>query len=221
MTEPTVPYEPGPDPADRGPAESVSGIVLAGGRSSRFGADKLAARYGDSTLLERAVAAVGAVASEVIVVLALGDERQLPAASVPVRRAVDPETFGGPLVGLLAGLEAAREPVAIVAGGDMPTLAPDVLRLLIRRLIASEGSRDAAVLVQRGEMRPLPCAIRNGTATQAARRLLGEGERSLLALIRSISALSVPEGDWRPLDPTAATLLDVDVPGDLPETPRT
>ena len=195
---------------------AASGIVLAGGRSSRFGGDKLAARIGDSTLLELAVSAVAAVSTEVIVVLAAADERELPATSVPVRRAVDPEAFGGPLVGLLAGLEAAREPIAIVVGGDMPTLAPEVLRMLIGLLMASEGTRDAAVLVQRGEMRPLPCAVRNGAATQAARHLLGEGERSLLALIRSLPALLVAEGDWRPLDPMAATLLDVDVPGDLP-----
>jgi molybdenum cofactor guanylyltransferase len=203
-----------------GAPAAASGIVLAGGRSSRFGGDKLAARIGDSTLLELAVAAVAAVSTEVIVVLAAGDERELPVTTVPVRRAVDPEPFGGPLVGLLAGLEAAREPVAVVVGGDMPTLAPDVLRLLIRALIAREGSRDAAVLVQRGDARPLPCAVRNGTATLAARRLLGDGERSLRALIRSINALSVAEADWRPLDPTAATLLDIDVPGDLPVDPQ-
>ena len=195
---------------------AASGIVLAGGRSSRFGGDKLAARIGDLTLLERAVAPVALVSTEVIIVLAAGDERELPATSVPVRRAVDPEAFGGPLVGLLAGLEAAREPIAIVVGGDMPTLAPEVLRMLIGLLLASEGTRDAAVLVQRGEMRPLPCAVRNGAATQAAPHLLGEGERSLLALIRSLPALLVAEGEWRPLDPMAATLLDVDVPGDLP-----
>jgi molybdenum cofactor guanylyltransferase len=198
---------------------AASGIVLAGGRSSRFGGDKLAARIGDSTLLERAVAAVAAVSTEVIVVLAAGDERELPAASVPVRRAVDPEPFGGPLVGLLAGLEAAREPIAIVAGGDMPTLSPDVLRKLLSVLLASDGSYDGAVLVRRGETWPLPCAVRNGAATLNARRLLGDGERSLRAFIRSLSAVSIAEGDWRPLDPTAATLYDVDLPGDLPSDP--
>lgn len=216
MNDPSETGRPGPKPTKPAPAGSVSGIVLAGGRSSRFGADKLAARYGDSTLLERAVAAVGSVSTEVVVVVAPGDDRQLPPAGVPVRRALDPEPFGGPLVGLLAGLEVAREPIALVVGGDMPTLAPDVLRMMIGAIVASEGARDAAVLVQRGEMRPLPCAVRNGAATQTARHLLGEGERSLLALIRSLSTLSVAEGEWRPLDPTAATLLDVDVPDDLP-----
>jgi molybdenum cofactor guanylyltransferase len=221
MTGSTGTSEPAPNPIEGERGGPVSGIVLAGGRSSRFGSDKLAARYGDSTLLARAVSGVAAVSTEVIVVVAPGDDRQLPAAGVPVHRAIDPEPFGGPLVGLLAGLEVAREPIALVVGGDMPTLAPGVLRMMIGGLDASEGARDAVVLVQRGEMRPLPCVLRNGAATQSARHLLGEGERSLLALIRTLSLLSVAEGDWRPLDPTAATLLDVDVPGDLPGTPRT
>ncbi len=167
------------------------------------------------------MAAVAAVSSEVIVVLAPGDSRPLPDVGVPVVRAVDPEEFGGPLVGLLAGLELAREPIAVVAGGDMPTLWPDVLRLLIGLLVAVEGSHDAAALVQRGEVRPLPAALRNGAATPAARHLIGAGERSLVALMRDLNTLAVKETEWRPLDPTGATLLDVDRPGDLPTTRKT
>jgi molybdopterin-guanine dinucleotide biosynthesis protein A len=203
------------------PVPGVSAIVLAGGRSSRFGGDKLAARYGDVTLLERAVAALVRVSAEVIVVLAPGDARELPVATVPVVRAVDPEPFGGPLVGLLAGLEAAREPIAVVAGGDMPTLSPEVLVLLTRSLLAAEGSHDAAVLVQRGAVRPLPVALRNGAATLAARRLIGDGERRLASILGELRTLTVSEEEWRPLDPTAATLRDVDLPGDLRSEPPT
>ena len=145
---------------------AISGIVLAGGGSSRFGSDKLAAAFDDVPLLDRAVAAVAAGCSEVIVVLAPDDDRELPVAAVPVRRAVDPAPHGGPLVGLLAGLEAAREPVVIVAGGDMPTLSPDVLAALVRALTAAEAWADAAVLVQRGVARPLPAVVRNGAATR-------------------------------------------------------
>ncbi len=162
----------------------VSGIVLAGGASKRFGSDKLEATLEGRTLLGRAIDAVAAVSTEVIVVVAPGDDRLLPdAGSVPVRRAEDPETHGGPLVGLLAGLERAREPLAIVAGGDMPTMSVDVLSALVRALAATEGASDAAVLVRQGMERPLPAVLRNGAATQAARRLLAEDERSLRALL--------------------------------------
>jgi molybdenum cofactor guanylyltransferase len=201
------------------PPEGVSGIVLAGGASSRFGSDKLNATLDGQTLLVRAVAAVAAVSSEVVVVVAPGDDRPLPGADlvpVPVRRAQDPETHGGPLVGLLAGLEAAREPIAVVVGGDMPALSVDVLRTLSTALGLADRGHEAAVLVRSGVFRPLPAAVRNGAATQAARRILGDGERSLVALMRELRTRHLPEAAWRGLDPAGATLLDVDTPEDLP-----
>jgi molybdopterin-guanine dinucleotide biosynthesis protein A len=196
----------------------VSGIVLAGGAARRFGADKLAAAYAGEPLLARAVRAVATQASEVVVVVAPGDERTVPDATVPVRRAIDPERHGGPLVGLLAGLEVAREPIALVAGGDMPAMQGEVLAALVRSLVAHERTADAAVLERRGSIQPLPFATRNGAATQLARRLVAEGERSLRSFLGAIPAVRIDEIEWRSLDPEAATLFDVDVPEDLPRT---
>jgi molybdopterin-guanine dinucleotide biosynthesis protein A len=197
--------------------DHVSGIVLAGGASRRFGSDKLEAVLEGRSLLGRAVDAVAAVSSEVIVVVAPGDERSLPDhGDVPIRRAVDPEPHGGPLVGLLTGLETAQQPIVVVAGGDMPTLSVDVLVAMVRVLLATEGSTDAAILVRHGVDRPLPAAIRNGAATQAARRLLGEDERSLRALFGLLRTRRIEEIEWRGLDPAGDTLRDVDSPSDLP-----
>ena len=201
----------------------VSGIVLAGGRSSRFGSDKLAAQLDGVPLLDRAVAVLADAAigcTEIVVVLAPGDDRELPEAATTVRRTVDPAAHGGPLVGLLAGLEAAREPIVLVIGGDMPTLSPEVLATLVRALTATEGA-DAAVLLQRGVARPLPAALRNGAATQVARRIIGAGERSLVALLRDLPTRELAEGEWRGLDPSGDTLRDIDRPEDLPENSRT
>jgi molybdopterin-guanine dinucleotide biosynthesis protein A len=132
---------------------------------------------------------------------------------VPVRVVRDPEHLGGPLVGLLAGLERAAESTALVAGGDMPDLAPDVLAALLLALTASDAG--AAALVLRGRREPLPAAVRTGAATAAARRLLAAGERRLQALLAALRARDLDEGEWRALDPAAATLRDVDVPADL------
>ena len=203
-----------------GALPAASGLVLAGGRSSRFGRNKLAVPLDGKPLLAHAVAAVGSVAREVIVLLPpVGDPPPLPRtvgpAKIPVRIARDPEPYGGPLVALLAGLERTREPFALVVAGDMPGLSGAVLAALLRALGASEDV-DAAVLAFRGRRQPLPAALRVGAATTAAQRLLGEGERSLHALLRALRTRELVEGEWRALDPTAATLRDVDVPGDLP-----
>jgi molybdopterin-guanine dinucleotide biosynthesis protein A len=196
---------------------ALSGIVLAGGRSRRFGSDKLAARVGAGTLLDRAVAALGAVAQDVVVVVAPGDDRVPASIDRPLRIVADPEAHGGPLVGLLAGLEAVAQPLVIVVGGDMPSLQPDVLRL-IGRTLAAESTIDGVVLRSRGSLVPLPAAVRTGAATDRTRQLVGDGERRLRSLFERLPTKILEEGEWRPLDPEGDTLRDVDQPGDLPES---
>jgi molybdopterin-guanine dinucleotide biosynthesis protein A len=190
-------------------------MVLAGGRSSRFGSDKLAARLGDRTLLDLAIAGVAAVASEIVVVLAPGDDRTPDPIDRPVRLVVDPERHGGPLVGLLAGLEAVKQPLVVVAGGDMPTLSAEVLRAMIRALVASGTGWDAVILASRGDRVPLPAVLRTGAATTIARQLVGDGERRLRSLFERLPTRALEEGEWRPFDPAGATLRDVDRPADL------
>jgi molybdopterin-guanine dinucleotide biosynthesis protein A len=195
--------------------EGITGIVLAGGRSSRFGSDKLVAEIDGRTLLDRAVEAVATIAAEVIVVVAPDDDRPLPRASVPVRAVVDGEPFGGPLVGLRAGLEEAREPIVVVVGGDMPSLRPSVLSALVRALLSVGDTVGAAVLRSRGSLVPLPAALRTGTASDRVGALVADGERRLRSLFERLPTRVLEEGEWRPLDPDGETLRDVDRPADL------
>ena len=188
---------------------SVSAIVLAGGRSSRFGRDKLAEPLDGVPLLTHAVDAVRSVADEVVVVLGLAAlEPDLPGSIVFAR---DPEPFGGPLVGLVAGLEVASSERVVVVGGDMPTLAPPVLGLLLERL----GEVSATALADDGVVRPLPMALDRGAALPVGRRLLAEGRRDLRSLLDGLSMRPIATADWGPLDPEARTLRDIDRPSDL------
>ena len=102
----------------------VSAIVLAGGRSSRFGRDKLVEPLGDGTVLTRTIAAVRAVVSDVVVVAGTDGSPDLPSG---VRLAQDRVADGGPLVGVVAGLEAVANEIVVIVGGDMPWLVPEVL----------------------------------------------------------------------------------------------
>jgi molybdopterin-guanine dinucleotide biosynthesis protein A len=194
---------------------AVSGIVLAGGRSRRFGSDKLAARVGAGTLLDRSVSALAQIATDIVLVVAPGDERVPAPTTIPLRIVADAEAHGGPLIGLLTGLEAVDQPLVVVVGGDMPALRPDVLRLLARTL-NSEPTIGAVVLRSRGTLVPLPAAVRTGAATDWARRLVGDGERRLRSLFERLPTRILEEEEWRPLDPDGDTLRDVDRPGDLP-----
>lgn len=191
---------------------AVSAIVLAGGRSSRFGSDKLTADVGGRPLLERALEGVRTVARDVVVVLAPGDDRPIAG---DVRTVADREPHGGPLIGLAAGLDVAAESIVVVVGGDMPSLDADVLGLMVRTLLAAGEGTDAVVLVQRSRIAPLPAVLRTGAASDVVTRLIADGERSLRVLFEHLPTRRITEGEWRPLDPKARTLRDVDRPSDL------
>lgn len=191
-------------------AAGVSAIILAGGRSSRFGRDKLVEPFAGRTLLEAAIAGVGPLATETIVVVAPDESRTVPGGVIV---AADPTSFEGPLVGLLTGLRRATGSVVLVGGGDMPTMVPSVLALLLDRL--DDPRVEAAVLEQDGRARPLPGALRTAQALAAAERLVERGERRLQAIYDEVATAVIDEATWRALDPQARTLRDVDTPADL------
>jgi len=193
-----------------------SGIVLAGGASRRFGGDKLAEPIAGVSLLSHAVRALGGIVDEIVVVVA---PDQAPptidaaAGGPPVRLARDPEAFGGPLVGLRTGLAAAQGATVIVVGGDMPSLVPAVLELLLRpspRVLA------AALADEAGRLRPLPCALDRAAALALADELLAGGERRLRALLTGLGTVPLPRAEWATIDPAGLTLRDVDERSDLP-----
>lgn len=185
--------------------------MLAGGRSRRFGRNKLAEPFGGETLLAQAVRAVAQVCSEVVVVAA-------PAARPPgelpdVRVVHDARPHLGPLAGLVAGLVHATTATAVVVGGDMSSLVPGVLEELLGTL--EETAADAAVLADGGTTRPLPLAIRKRCLAMAQYRL-DEGERSLRVFLEALDVRVLAEEAWRALDPSGGTLRDIDRQEDMP-----
>jgi molybdenum cofactor guanylyltransferase len=111
----------------------VTGILLVGGTSRRFGSPKELAELEGETLADRAWRLLGEVCEER---LAVGGDGL-----------GDPGT--GPVAAIAAGLRAAAHGLTVVIPVDMPLLTADALRLL------AGACRDAAV-AQAG---PLPCAV--------------------------------------------------------------
>jgi molybdopterin-guanine dinucleotide biosynthesis protein A len=117
----------------------LTGILLVGGSSSRFGSPKALARFAGEALADRAWRLLGDVCSERIAVGGLEGLR-FPALA---------DEGTGPVAAIAAGLRGAAHDVALVVPVDMPLLTAGALRLL------AESCRDAAV-AQEG---PLPCAV--------------------------------------------------------------
>jgi molybdopterin-guanine dinucleotide biosynthesis protein A len=196
-----------------------SGILLAGGASRRFGADKLVAPFAGVPLFLYPLRALAAVCDEVIVVTAPEHPPlPLPADVRALRVVRDPVAYEGPLLGLRTGLAAAAGANALVAAGDMGRLTPAILELLRERLV--EGGYVAVALADAEGLRPLPLAVRVPDAAAKAAQLIERGERRLRRLVEALGATTIPELDWARVDPTGDWRVDVDVPDDLPRDRR-
>ncbi len=201
---------------------SITAVVLAGGRSSRFGSPKLEADLDGSTLLDHALRAVAGVAGEIVVAGAANEEQApgqvttLPSTvdGVRIRRVTDDEAFAGPLAGLDGAIRSVATDFALVAGGDMPALVPVVLDAMLAWLAASPDV-DAVALHDGSRRQVLPLALRVERARVAATEALRSGDRSLAGFIDRLRCAELPAAAWRVLDPDARTLVDVDVPADL------
>ena len=191
----------------------MTGIVLAGGGSVRFGRDKLAEPYRGLPLLHHAIVRLAEVCGDVVLVLAPEvPEPELPMGAT-VRIARDAVEEGGPLAGVLAGLLDVSTEWALVAGGDMPELSAAVLLEMLD--VARAAPVDAVTLADEGRYRPLPVALRSAPAREVAHLALHDGERSLRGFLDGLRVAVVDEPTWHALDPGRRTLRDVDAPGDL------
>ncbi|MCA9856902.1 MAG: molybdenum cofactor guanylyltransferase [Dehalococcoidia bacterium] len=189
----------------------VTGIVLTGGRSSRMGQEKASLVLGGSTLLDRTVAALNAVADDIVIVRAPGQSLPLVRSTGSLTVVADPVEGVGPLAGIATGLAASSADVVLVVGVDHPFLRPPLLRLLVERVRAGAPW---AIPELEGHLQPM-CSALSRAALDGIRAQLEAGERSPVTAARAIGAAVVTESEWRPADPEALSFVDVDTPEDF------
>lgn len=187
-------------------AQRVAGVVLAGGRSRRFGADKARHRIDGRTMVERVASALSTVCPTVFVSLGIDTP---PFAVSELRYVRDRYIDSGPLAGIHAALEEVATPWLLVAACDMPFITPDALR---RILAARAPDVDAVVACDaRGDLHPLCGCYRRDLLPRLA-AFLDSGGRSARAFAAQITCVPVK------LD-AGGPLRNVNTPGDLTHFP--
>jgi molybdopterin-guanine dinucleotide biosynthesis protein A len=170
--------------------QGLTGVLLVGGASSRFGSPKALAELHGETLAARAWRILGDVCDERIAVGKAG-ELELPFPVVD-----DGTDVRAPLAGVVAGLRAASHDLTVTVPVDVPAITADALEAL------ASACRDAAV-PQTG---PLPGAYRR-SALPALERALAEGRLALRAVLDELDVATVPLDE--------AVLTNVNTPDDL------
>lgn len=180
----------------------VTALVVAGGGSTRFGADKLVQPLGRTTVLHHLLSTLPPGWPVVVV----GPRRDGSAGTHrPVTWVREPEPHGGPLAGVAAGLALVRTTLVVVLGGDMPFAAAAAGRVV--EALAGAGPEVAAVTARGpdGRVQPLLTAYVSDRARGALPdRTQGGRARALLEALPHLV-----------LDVSADDLLDVDTPDQL------
>jgi molybdenum cofactor guanylyltransferase len=172
-------------------SDELTGVLLVGGASSRFGSAKALAMLDGLTLVARAWETLGRACDERIAVGKSSDGLELPVDVVD-----DGTDVRAPIAGVLAGLRAASHDVCVVLPVDVPFVRAAHLRAL------AESCLDAAV-PQTG---PLPGAYRRSVLPLLEQRLAA-GE---LALRDALTQLNVNVVEMDP-----AALTNINEPADL------
>ncbi len=189
-------------PESGDPTAPFSGVVLAGGRSSRMGRDKAMTPFRGEPLISRPLAALrDAGAVEVAVVG--GDPATIPGLGVEL--VPDGHPGSGPLGGLLTALARSRFDLVVILACDLPLLRADAVRDLVHELDKSTAS--AVVPVVEGRLQPLTAAYRRGIEPRL-REIFASGTRSVTSAVERVGA-----AHFHGITP--AQLTDVDTPEQL------
>ncbi|MFH5798657.1 molybdenum cofactor guanylyltransferase [Haladaptatus sp. CMAA 1911] len=158
-----------------------AGIVVAGGRSTRFGKpDKAVAPLAGVPMIRRVADRVADAVDELIV-NCREDQRAaiadaLSGYSLPSRFAVDTDSDTGPMAGIRTGLAACDHEYAVVLACDMPFVDPELVSYLLNRA----RGRDAAVPRFEGWLQTTHAVYRTDPMVEACDAALARGERRVV-----------------------------------------
>ncbi len=150
--------------------EHITGIILAGGKSSRMGTDKGFLKLNGKLFIEHIIEVLTPLVSEIIIV-----SNDLNYDNFKVKRVNDLIEDAGPLAGIYSGLSASKTKKNLVLSCDIPLINSEILNLLVNQI------DDASEIIQiesNGKTMPL-IALYNKDCESVFNSLLGQGERRL------------------------------------------
>ena len=195
----------------------VRGYVLAGGASSRFGADKALAELQGKSMLARTAEVVSSVCSDVAVVAA-----EDKASGAKLRTVPDRWPSQGPLGGILTALLDAKDKLGneawiLVVSCDMPFLTSDWLRFLAERAI--ESGAEAVVPKSAEGWEPL-CACWKTSTMEIVLPNFEAGTRKITEALNVLRVEVLDEKDWKRFDSSGRLFWNMNTMVDYEEVRR-
>lgn len=189
--------------------DGVTGVILVGGASTRFGSNKALAVHAGRPLISHVVATLEHLFSAHLLVTNTPETYAFlgwPAVG-------DRFQGAGPLAGIHAALGAIKTPHAFITGCDMPFVSERLVRALVA---LANGDWDVVVPCPGGRPEPL-YGIYHRRCLATIEASLQRDERKIGFVLQSLNVRRVGEEELLAVLPDLGTFLNVNRPVDLPE----
>ncbi len=180
--------------------EGITGIILAGGKSSRFGSNKALARFNGTPLIERVTSALGSVFKNLIIIT--NTPLEYSYLKIPLYQ--DIIKGMGPVGGIYTGLDVIEDDWAFFCACDMPFINEG----LVRYIAGLKGEFDAVVPKVDWKIEPLH-ALYSKRCLNAMKDLIDKKEFQTIKAFNNLRVRFVEEKEIKKFDPELKTFLNV------------
>jgi molybdopterin-guanine dinucleotide biosynthesis protein A len=195
-----------PEEASETRMQSVTGILLAGGRSSRMGVDKALIDLAGESVIARILRQLSDCADQTYIV---GD-RPERFIDLPARVLPDDRPGLGVVGGIATGLRVAAEGIVVCVACDMPFVDAELMQLLVDAV----GSTDGAIVRTPRGYEPL-CAAYRADRLESLLAMIHEGELAAQSIARRMDLTAVDEGALLEAGLDPRRLFNMNTPDDL------
>lgn len=181
----------------------VSGVILAGGESSRMGSDKSLLPIHGARFIDHVYAQLKTVFDEVIIVTNSPDLYR----DIPCRKVPDIYYGQGALAGIHSGVRHASNEHVFVIGCDMPFVMPE----MVRRICADLHRGDIVLPISSGGHEPLH-ALYGKSCLSAMEHTLDLGHKRILRFFDKVKVVTIPASDLKKIDPQEHSFQNINTP---------
>ena len=162
--------------------KNITGIVLAGGKSSRMGSDKGLLTINDKTFVEHVIVAMKPLVDKIIIVSNNKDYDQFG-----YRRVDDSIKDSGPLAALYSGLKHSETEFNLVLSCDIPMIKTEILK----KLVDTDLENYEVVQIESNTKTMPLIAMYKKQCMHKCLELLQQGERRLRVAVNELKTKTI------------------------------
>lgn len=182
----------------------INGIILAGGKSTRFGHDKVLERIGNTSLLEHVISHINPISKDIIVVTAKGRTFAQLANHPKIKVVSDIFPGQGSLGGIYTGLVESESFYNLVVAADMPFLNESLLKYMV-----SVASGYDFILPRVGDINEPLHALYSKNCIAPIKSILGQGKKAIVELVNYVKVRFVEVGEIDRFDPRHLSFFNI------------